>query len=249
MKEIKAPKSCPSCGSELVQSNYLLFCKSAYCGSRVSKIIEHFCKTLKIKGLGPATIEKLRLCSIEDIYSLTEDEICLALSSEKLGKKLYSEIQQSKSADLQTLLPAFSIPLIGRTASEKLSTQVSSINEINSSTCKSSGLGQKASANLVEWISTSFPKYKNLPFSWEFKKMVAPVEIKGTVCISGKLKTFKTKAEAAAALSSIGYTVKSSLTKDVTILVNESGIESAKTKKARESGITVIENLNNLFGE
>lgn len=249
MKEIKAPSNCPSCGSILEQSNYLLFCRSSDCSSRVTKTIEHFCRTLKIKGFGPSTIEKLGLSSIQDIYSLTEDEICLALSSERLGKKLYAEIQQSKSADLQSLLPAFSIPLIGRTAAEKLSNEITSINEINSSTCTSSGLGQKASANLVDWISTSFPDYKHLPFSWEFRKVTAPAETKGVVCISGKLNTFKTKALAAEALSKAGYTVKNSLTKDVTILVNESGIESAKTKKARDSGINVVQNLSQLIGE
>ena len=56
----------------------------------------------------------------------------------------------------------------------------------------------------------------------------------GIVCISGKLKSYKTKAEAAKVLKECGYTIKDSVTKDVTILVNESGIESQKTIKARE---------------
>ena len=73
---------------------------------------------------------------------------------------------------------------------------------------------------------------------------VLPVEMnRGVVCITGKLKSFKTKAQAGTVLASLGYVVKSSLTKDVTILVNESGIESAKTKQARESGIEIITDL------
>ena len=66
---------------------------------------------------------------------------------------------------------------------------------------------------------------------------------KGVVCITGKLKSFKTKGQAGTALVNLGYTVKSSLTKDVTLLVNESGIESAKTKQARESGVEIITDL------
>ena len=58
----------------------------------------------------------------------------------------------------------------------------------------------------------------------------------------------KTKAEAEKALTNRGWIVKSSLTKDVTHLVNESGLESSKTKKARESGISIITNLNQLIG-
>jgi NAD-dependent DNA ligase len=61
--------------------------------------------------------------------------------------------------------------------------------------------------------------------------------------------SYKTKAEATAELESLGYTVKSSLTKDVEILVNESGIESAKTIKARESGVEVITNLKTFILE
>ena len=66
---------------------------------------------------------------------------------------------------------------------------------------------------------------------------------RGVVCITGKLKSFKTKAQAEGVLVNLGYIVKSSLTKDVTILINESGIESAKTKQARESGIEIITDL------
>jgi hypothetical protein len=43
--------------------------------------------------------------------------------------------------------------------------------------------------------------------------------------------------------------VKGSLTKQVTILVNESGIESAKTKQARENGVTIVTNLLDFIGE
>ena len=66
---------------------------------------------------------------------------------------------------------------------------------------------------------------------------------RGIVCITGKLKSFQTKAKAGTALVNLGYIVKSNLTKDVTILVNESGIESAKTKQARESGIEIVTDL------
>jgi len=50
-------------------------------------------------------------------------------------------------------------------------------------------------------------------------------------------------------LKECGYTIKDSVTKDVTILVNESGIESQKTIKARESGVTIVENLVDFLGE
>ena len=70
---------------------------------------------------------------------------------------------------------------------------------------------------------------------------LSPLMIKNHA-VSGK-KSYKTKAEATEILQQQGYTVKGSLTRDVTILVNESGIESAKTKSARDKGIQIINNL------
>jgi NAD-dependent DNA ligase len=75
-----------------------------------------------------------------------------------------------------------------------------------------------------------------------------PTETKGVVCITGKLKSYKTKAAATQVLNKMGYLVKSSLTKDVNILVNESGIESAKTQAARDRGVIIITNLKEIIG-
>ena len=72
---------------------------------------------------------------------------------------------------------------------------------------------------------------------------------RGTICISGKLTSFKTKAEAEGILTRKGYIVKNRITKDVSILVNESGIESAKTKQARNKGIKIVTNLLDFIGE
>lgn len=246
MTSIQAPTHCPSCESELVWVNHLLYCRNASCGSQSQKKLEHFAKTLKIKGLGPASIEKLGISDIDEIYTLSQEQIAECLSSDKLAEKLYSEIQNSKSAPLELLLPAFSIPLIGKTAAEKLSSVCTDITDINERNCEKAGLGPKATESLIDWLVNDFYCFYDgyLPFTFKFSKTsTKPVETKGIVCISGKLKSFKTKAEATKALENAGYEVKSSLTKQVTVLVNESGIESAKTKTARDSGVLIVTNL------
>ena len=242
MIAIQAPTHCPSCSTELVWSNQLLYCRNPKCGDKAAKQIEHFAKTLKIKGLGPAAIAKLNISYISDIYSLTVGEIAEALSSEKLADKLFAEIENSRSAPLELVLPAFGISLIGNTASKKLSTIIEHISELTEDTCKRAGLGPKATENLLQWYHWDFTE-ELYPFNFKFSKNTTSTEVQGVVCISGKLKSFKTKAEATEALTSKGYEVKSSLTKQVTILVNESGVESSKTKQARDSGITIVTNL------
>lgn len=248
MTTIQAPTHCPSCESELVWINHLLYCQSLSCGSQAQKKIEHFAKTLKIKGLGPSSISRLGLSDIDEIYGLTLPQIAECLSSVKLAEKLYAEIQNSKSAPLNLVLPAFSISLIGTTATEKLSKVCNSLTDINKETCEKAGLGPKATNNLLTWLATEFYTFYDgvLPFDFNFVTST-PVQVSGVVCISGKLKSFKTKAEATAALKARGFEVKSSITKDVDILINESGVESAKTQKARESGITLVTNLINFL--
>jgi len=249
MTFIEAPSNCPSCDSVLEDVNSLLYCRNPKCGEKSLKLIEHFAKTLKIKGLGPATIKKLGITSLEELYDLSLDEASEALSSDRLAVKLVDELQRSRSAPLNVLLPAFSIPLIGKTASEKLSKVCKDIEEIDYDLCRSAGLGDKASSNLTAWIEEEFYFVSLLPFTFQFSQPRAVQATKGVVCISGKLKSFKTKAEANAILEELGYLTKSSLTKNVTHLVNESGVESAKTKKARESGVEIITNLLDFIGE
>jgi NAD-dependent DNA ligase len=171
-----------------------------------------------------------------------------ALQSEKLAVKLHREIENSKNVDLVDLLPAFSIKLIGRTASSKICSVILSINEINEETCKEAGLGPTATDNLLDWLIEEFTDgYDRLPFRWQqIGTLSKPASNIGVVCISGKLKTYKTKAAAIHVLEKMGYLVKNSLTKDVTILVNESGIESAKTQAARLRGVQIITNLKQL---
>lgn len=248
MYEIVPPTSCPSCDFKLQWENDLLYCHNPNCGDQAFKGIEHFAKTLKIKGLGPAAIQKLGFRCPSDIYRVTEDDILASLGSEKIAAKLYGEIVNSFNAPLELLLPAFGIPLIGKTATTKLSETVSHITNINADTCERAGLGPKAAQNLLDWIESSLPFFmEELPVSWYFSDTSTSVASKGIVCISGRLKSFKSKADATSALNAAGYEVKSSLTKTVGYLVNESGLESAKTRQARESGIEIITNLNSFL--
>jgi DNA ligase (NAD+) len=249
MTTIEAPINCPSCSSVLEEVNYLLYCRNVSCTVKVSKLIEHFATTLKIKGLGPASVEKLDIQSLEELYVLSLEDLCEGLGSIKLAEKLYKEIQRSTDAPLNVLLPAFGIPLIGKTATEKLSKVCIDIEEIDYDKCREAGLGEKSAHSLCKWLDEEYYQLCMLPFSFKFEATQALPITHGVVCISGKLISYKSKAEAHKVLQGLGYGVKTSLTKDVTILVNESGVESAKTTKARDAGVQIITNLLELTGE
>ena len=248
MREIIPPTNCPSCSEALVWEKDQLFCHNTKCSGKTSKKIEHFASTLKIKGLGPKTVAKLQIIDYFDLYEMPLETMIEALQSEKLGVKLYREIQASKSVDLVQLLPAFSIKLIGRSASAKLCSVINTIDDIDEQVCMEAGLGPTATQNLLDWFYEEYTDgLDRLPFSWKTTVQQKTEIIQGIVCISGKLKSYKTKAAATEVLEKMGYLVKSSLTKDVNILVNESGIESAKTQAARDRGVKIITNLKEII--
>ena len=60
-------------------------------------------------------------------------------------------------------------------------------------------------------------------------------------------KSYPNKSAAQAVLEKAGYTVKSSVTNAVTILINESGIDSAKTNNARAKGVRIITNIKEIL--
>tara|TARA_B100001750_G_C15490070_1_gene590735 strand:- start:293 stop:2053 length:1761 start_codon:yes stop_codon:yes gene_type:complete len=73
--------------------------------------------------------------------------------------------------------------------------------------------------------------------------------MKEVICITGPLLSFSSREEAKNALEKAGHEVKSSVTRSVTILVNETGVISSKSKKAASAGLPVINNLDFLINK
>jgi DNA ligase (NAD+) len=248
--KIKIPTNCPCCEYTLELVNDQLFCRNQACGAQLGKKLEHFCKILGIKGMGAKTLEKLQLSDITEIYYLELDEIIKALGSEKIAVKLLDEINRSRNSDLATILPAFSIPLVGNTAAQKISKVVHSINDITQEKCKQAGLGEKVTNNLISWLETDFQEMKEfLPFSFTVDNKPVANAIGEVVCITGKLTSFKTKSEATKALENAGFKVTESVTKQTNYLVDEDNKGSSKRIKADQLGITIIKNLLHFLNE
>jgi DNA ligase (NAD+) len=247
---IQIPTECPCCNYALELVNDQLFCRNTACGAQLNKKLEHFCKTLGIKGMGARTVEKLELADITEVFYLDQDQVTNAVGSAKVAEKLLTEIEKAKSADLATILASFSIPLVGNTASTKLCLVVDSIDEINQETCKQAGLGDKVTQNLLSWLETDFLEMREfLPFSFQSSKNSVVNGNLKTVCITGKLSSYKTKAEAHKALEIAGYKAVESITKTTDYLVDEEDKGSTKRKKAESLGITIITNLNTFLKE
>lgn len=237
---IEIPAQCPSCNSQLITVNMQLFCKNKDCPAQTLKRIQHFCKVMKIKGMGEKTLEKLDFETISDLYDFSKQHYITALG-EKMGAKLYQEVHNSVTVPLNVGLAAFSIPLIGETAARKLATVCKDITDIDNISCKEAGLGEKATAHLLNWLETK--EHESLPINTSFEGVTSTKQSVSNgvvVCISGKLTNYKNRSDAAAYLESLGCQVVDSITKATTHLISEDGkTSSAKYKSAQERNITI----------
>lgn len=241
--KIQIPTNCPCCDYPLELVTDQLFCRNSACGAQLSKKLEHFAKTLGIKGLGPKTVEKLNLSDLTEIFYLDLGSLSEVLG-DKTAIKLLNEIESAKQAELATVIASFAIPLIGDTASSKICSVVSHIDEITLETCKEAGLGEKATANLINWLNTEFLEIREfLPFSYKTSEKQKISENALTICITGKLKSYKTKAEAYSVLNQLGYRIVESVTKTLDILVDEEGKNSTKRQQADKHDVTIVTNL------
>lgn len=238
--QIEIPTTCPSCSSYLEQVNSQLFCRNKECPAQSSKKVEAFVKKLRIKGLGPASISKLGFTQPIEIYE-TPLDIFVEILGEKVGTKVFNEIENSKITTFATFLSALSIPLIGDTASKKIAAQG---NKNLDDMVHNFDLdaGEKARDNLDKWAHSdefldaldleSYLTYLNVKLTSSSNK--------GKVCITGKLKDFSNRTKAKEYLESQGYTVTSTVSSVTDYLVCEDGSNSSKNKKAESLGIPVV---------
>ena len=234
MSKIEIPTKCPACDSELEMVNDQLYCRSSTCPAKSLKGLTHFVKTMKIMGLGEQTLKKLETNTINDLYDYTLEDLVDKLG-EKIGTKILNEIDKSKNTTLQKFISAQGIPLIGKTAAEKIQNSGLSIEDIDATNCKKAGLGEKATANLVNWVNNEYYKYADLPFEFADAE---PLESGIAVCISGKIPGY-TKSQIREMLMDYNVTVKDSVTKDLNYLIsNETG--TTKIKKAKGYNIEVL---------
>lgn len=225
---------CPVCNSPLERIKDQLYCRSTTCPAQSSKKLEHYAHVLKIKGLGEKTIEKLNLENIEDIYSLLlKEDFVFSVIGEKLGEKLLEEIKKATTVDIGTFLAGMSIPLLGLTTAKKLVGRVNSIEDITKELCLQSGIGEKASSNLMEWINNN---YVPLPIS--FKEVNNNSNKVKTICISGKVQGY-TKSKLKSILEDMGFEVKDNVTKNLDILISDES-NTTKVNKAKEYNIQII---------
>lgn len=245
--KIIAPTDCPSCGAllEKIVSDIAVTLKCPNyidCPAQTGKRLEKFCKALSIKGFGPATLAKLPVTSVPEFLSLTVESFINAGFSDLMANKLHKELLgKTTKMPMDKFLEGLAITGFGATASKTLAAQASSLEQAFNMkdvvTPRLTGLLQEFAIE-NPWV---FDLEDRVVPSTKAPINVTPLNNGLVIVITGSLNDFKNRDEAKAYLTSLGYTVKDTVTKATNFLVceDESKTTSSSYKKAVGLGITI----------
>jgi len=202
-----------------------------------TRLVEHYVKTLGIKGLGPASIEKLEISHPSELYGNVPWEVL-----GKNGEKVKEEITRPK--DYPTILASLGIPGVGKSTAQLICKHIPAFENLSKiGEMQIHGIGPTTVDNILSWLEVNSDWVEQLPYQLEVQDYTSEDKVEfRKVCISGKLDM--TKSELGAHLSKFGFELVNSVTKDCYALIS-SGEESTKTQQAQKYGIPVVNYWNN----
>lgn len=267
--EIKMPKKCPACDSELVQDGVNYFCENTLsCKPQLIKSIVHYCsrEAMNIDGFSDKTaeqlFEELNIKSIDELYSITINDL---INLERFGKKkaenLLENIQNSKQCKLSSFLYALGIPNVGIKTSKDLEKEFKSFDNIINAKfndlIKIQDIGDNTANNIIKFFNNKNilktinkllkygvnPIYKNIDINYN------TVFNDKTIVITGSLNDYS-RNELKQKLENLGAKISSSVSKktDYVIVGDNPG---SKYNKAIELGIKILNenDLNSLLSQ
>ena len=260
------PEVCPICGEPTSihkdNNSEVLYCDNPKCEGKIINVIDHFCskKGLDIKGLSKATLEKLInwgwIDNVSDIYKLQQWEKEWK-NKPGFGAKSVSNILQaiseSKNCNLESVISAAGIPLIGRTVAKDISARFPTYNQFREAVKGSfdfselNNFGYEMNKSLknfdyteLDYIVNNFLTIK------ENKEERKEQKLEGlTFCVTGKLinkDRWKNRDELASFITSLGGKVVGAVSPNINYLLNNDiNSTSSKNLRAKELGKQIID--------
>ena len=249
----KVPDSCPSCKKSLIKEKIRLICSNESCPGKAKEEILYFIQKMGIEDISVQRLhemmEKNLICRIEDLYLLKkEDFFKLDKVKEKLAEKFYHSIQKSKNTDLVTLLCSLGIAGSAVNKCQKIvDAKFNTIEKLKKMTvedlCRVDSFAEKSADIFVKSLTKKIPLMEKLKKqgltirSTQYKK--SPLSGK-TICITGSLSEKRLVVEDK--IKKRGGRISGSISQKTDfLLTNETDSTSAKFKKAKKWGISIID--------
>jgi len=257
-KEIKAPKKCPMCDSEVVKvSGEVAYrCSNTNCYAINLRRLTHWASkgAIDIDGLGPKIIEQLikegLVSDISDFYNLKEGDLKpLERFADKSASNLIAAINNKKEIELAKFIYGLGIRHIGEETAIVLANHFGSLEKVAEAGLEEldslPDFGGVMARSVYEWFRDKHNlnlliRLKNSGVKTkEVKQAKKDLIFKGkSVVLTGSLNSL-TRDEAKAKIRELGGDISSAVSKKTGLLVvgNEPG---SKYDKAEELGIKII---------
>ncbi|MDR3091199.1 MAG: NAD-dependent DNA ligase LigA [Clostridiales bacterium] len=262
---LEIPEKCPVCGgaSQIISQNDSkeLHCPNSACRAQLVRAITHFASrdAMNIEGFSEQTAEKFVergfLTDVADIFKIGEhfDEIkAMDGFGEKSAKNLSEAVEKARNAPLFRFIHALGIPRVGLAGAKLLCKHFGDDparlkNAAPEELEAIDGFGEVISASLRGWFAS--PENARL-----FDRAAAFINIEKqaldaesgplagkTFVITGKLQKYPDRKALQAEIERLGGKVSGSVSSKTEYLINnDASSQSAKNKKARELGVSVV---------
>lgn len=260
---------CPICGGDVAYITsddgvINAYCDNPLCEGKLINRLEHFCgkKGLDIKGLSKATFQKLIdwewLENLEGVFNLNQ------YRNEWIKKpgfgiasvdKILKSIEEHRHTTLDAFISAIGIPLIGRTAAKDLTNYFETYEDFRDAVMDDTynffilnNFGEEMNNSIKNFNYAEADRISKL-LIFE-TPVVNNIQIKNsltgkTIVITGKLTTFKNRAELKAVIESYGGKVSDSISGKTDLLINNDvNSTSSKNKAAKARNIPIVSELD-----
>lgn len=252
-EDIVLPQQCGVCGTVLVDEGTRLYCPNAACPKRLLHRLQKWITVMGILELGDKLINRLfekgRVTNIADLYTLEPGELAqYDRMGELTADKVVHNIRKKREIPLAAFVAGFDFEGIGEVLMEAVvAAGYNTLEKLRAASIEQLvavyGIAKDRAAAIKEnleqttaeidevlkYITIAPPKATGLPLEGV------------SFCFTGELITMK-RQEAEAKVKALGGTAKSSVVKDLSYLVtNTPKSGSAKNKKARELGVSIID--------
>ena len=250
------PKVCPICGEPTVIRDDFLYCSNPNCDGKFINHLDHFVskRGLDIKGLSKATLQKLInwewVTSLKDIFYLHSYQNEWA-KKDGFGAKsvmnILTAIEDSKECELWQFISSLSIPLIGSTYAKEIARRCETWKDFRNTKdfLMWDGFGPEICASLNKFnYEEADELVDNILYIKNslYNQGIVESGITGkTICITGKLTTYKNRGELKSAIEAHGGKVVDSVSSKTDYLVNNDiNSTSSKNQKAKALNIPII---------
>jgi DNA ligase (NAD+) len=267
----RIPSKCPFCKQILTikkeNDSEILFCINPLCDGKLLNKLNHFCgkKGLDIKGISKATLNKLIdwgwVGCLTDIFFLKNHQkewITKTGFGEASVRKILASIEEHRTTTLSAFISSLGIPLIGQTAAKELTKHFNSYEDFRKaidskdySFANIAGFGEEMNTSLKNFV------YEEADTIYQLLIIKNPIvnsnlidnNLSGkTITITGKLTTFKNRAELKEIILQHGGKVSESITAKTSFLINNDvNSSSSKNKAAQERGIPILSESDFIF--